>query len=67
VRGIQEAVNEYDGYAQPVLELLERGSPDEEVAAYLTCIESERMGLKPQRDKNHDVAALMRELHAVFA
>ena len=66
VRGIEEAKDEYDSYASPVLELLERGSADEEVAAYLTCVETERMELNPQRDKNADVAALLRELHALI-
>ncbi len=67
VRGIEEAADEYDSYALPVFELLERGSSSQEVAAYLTCIESERMGLKPQRDRADEVATLLRELNALFA
>lgn len=67
VRGIAEAVDEYDDYAPPVLRLLKSGSSEQEVAAYLTYIESERMELKPQRDRNLDVAAVLRELHALFA
>ena len=67
VRGIEEAKDEYDSYASPVLELLERGSAEEEVADYLTCVETERMALKPQRDKNGNVAALLRALHALIA
>jgi hypothetical protein len=67
VRGIEEAKDEYDSYASPVLELLERGSAEDEVADYLTCVETERMGLKAHRDKNSDVAALLRELHALVA
>ena len=65
VRGIEEAHDEYDSYATPVLELLERAAPDEEVGAYLTYVEVERMGLKPHKDNNEDVAALLRELHAL--
>jgi len=65
VRGVEEAHDEYDSYATPVLELLERGSSDEEVGAYLTYVEVERMGLTPHKDKNEDVAALLRELHAL--
>ena len=67
VRGIEEAKDEYDSYASPVLKLLESRSPDEEVAAYLTCVETERMGLEPHRDKNADVAVLLKELHALVA
>jgi hypothetical protein len=67
VRGIAEAKDEYDSYASPVLELLERGSAEEEVADYLTCVETERMALAAHRDKNADVAALLRELHALVA
>ena len=67
VRGIEEAVDEYDSYALPVFELLERGSSSQEVAAYLTHVESERMELKPHRDKADEVATLLRELHALFA
>ena len=64
---IEEAKDEYDSYVSPVLELLERGSAEEEVADYLTCVETERIGLKPQQDKNGDVAALLKELHALIA
>ncbi len=63
VRGIAEAADEYDSYAEPLLELLELGSPADELAAYLTAVESERMGLAAHRGKNEDVAALLRELH----
>jgi len=35
IRGIAEAVDEYDSYAQPILELLELGSPADELASYL--------------------------------
>lgn len=65
VRGIEEAGDEYDSYAPAVLELLERAAPDERIAHYLTSIESEWMGLKPNPHKNEDVASLLRELHAL--
>ncbi len=67
VRGIEEAADEYDSYAVPVFELLERRSPSQEIAAYLTYIESERMELKPHRDRADEVAILLMELHAQFA
>ncbi len=65
VGGIIEARNEYDSYALPLLEMLERGAPDEEVADYLTSIEANRMGLKANTNKNADIAAMLRELHAI--
>lgn len=67
VRGCEGAEDEYDSYAAAVLELLECGSGDEEVTDYLTCLETERMGLNPHRDKNADVAAFLRELFALVA
>jgi hypothetical protein len=67
VRGATGAIGEYDSYAPSALALLEQGCPVDEIAAYLGSVESERMGLKPHRDKNEDVAALLRELHALLA
>lgn len=66
VRGVEEAKGEYDGYAAPVLKLLESGS-GEEVAAYLAYVEAERMLLEPRPENNSDVAALLIELHALVA
>jgi len=63
--GNREAKDEYDSYATPVFELLESGCPGEEVAAYLTCVETERMELPPHSAKNEDVAGLLKELHAL--
>lgn len=65
VRGVAEAIDEYDSYAPAVLELLGRGAPEEEVADYLTHIVRDRMGLEPNLDKNMDVAALLAGLHAI--
>ncbi|MGE5064682.1 MAG: hypothetical protein ACM3IG_11505 [Myxococcales bacterium] len=67
VRGAEGTIDEYDSYATSVLALLERPSPVEEIAAYLGSVESERMGLKPHRDKNEDVAVLLRELHTLLS
>lgn len=67
VRGVEEARDEYDSYAPNVLELLERASPEEEIAAYLGWVEVERMGLTQHPERNADVAALMKELHLLFA
>jgi hypothetical protein len=67
VRGIEEATDEYDSYVPSVLELLERGSADEEVAQYLTSVEREQMQLTPHPSRNENVAALLRELHSLLA
>ncbi|QAY78152.1 hypothetical protein [Sphingosinicella sp. BN140058] len=65
VRGIPEAADEYDSYALTVLAMLERGTPDREVADYLTSVERDRMGLRARPDKNEDIAAMLRELHSI--
>ena len=65
VRGIEDAIDEYDRYAPAVLALLDRETGDEEVGAYLTYVETERMGLPSHKQKNEDVAALLRKLHAL--
>jgi hypothetical protein len=62
VGGVPETADEYDRYAGPVLELLNRAATNAEVADYLTKVEDEWMGLTPNRDRNEDVAALLREL-----
>ncbi|WP_197274474.1 hypothetical protein [Novosphingobium sp. AAP83] len=67
VRGVEEARDEYDSYAPNVLELLERSSPEDEVAAYLGWVEVERLGLPHHPDRNADVAALLMELRRLFA
>ena len=67
VRGMEGAADEYDSYAPKLLAMLERGAGDQEVADHLTQIEQERMGLQPDREKNADVAAMLRELHSITA
>ena len=67
VRGAPGALDEYDNYALPVLEMLERSALDQEIADYLSFIEQEWIGLQPNRDRNMDVAAMLRELHAIVA
>ncbi|MHB9879911.1 hypothetical protein ACSMXM_09630 [Pacificimonas sp. ICDLI1SI03] len=66
VRGIGEAADEYDSYALPVLGILERSAPDEQVANFLTSVETERMGIEPDTSKNADLAVMLRELHAIY-
>jgi hypothetical protein len=65
VGGVEEVKDEYDSYALPVLGMLERFAADEEVSNYLTSIEVDLMGLKASIDKNANIAAMLRELHAI--
>ena len=64
VRGVVEAVDEYDGYLAPTLRLLERGASDEEIAAYLDWVALEYMGLPTVPVPSVDFA---RRLRAWFA
>jgi hypothetical protein len=45
VNDTPEAADEYDGYIDPVLDLLNAKAGSDEVAAYLRKVETERMGL----------------------
>ncbi|RYG98865.1 MAG: hypothetical protein EON58_05810 [Alphaproteobacteria bacterium] len=65
VRGIPEAIDEYDGYAPAVFELLQRHAPIPEIADYLIHITRDRMGLEPDQNKSLDVAALLTGLHTI--
>jgi hypothetical protein len=60
------AADEYDRYAGPVLEMLNRSASDGEVAAYLTKVESEWMGLTPKPEINEDIASMLRELRGLM-
>lgn len=66
VRGIEQAKDEYDSYALPVLGMLEISAVDEQIADYLTEVERDWMGLDPNPDKNADIAAMLRELHTTW-
>ncbi|WP_010161186.1 hypothetical protein [Sphingomonas sp. PAMC 26617] len=67
VRGIPEAVDEYDSYAPAVLELLESGASDQHIADYLTGVTRDRMELRPNLKAHEDIAAMLRELYAIDA
>lgn len=67
VRGIPEAVDEYDSYAPAVLELLESGASDQSIADYLTGITRDRMELRIDQKAYADIAAMLRELHTIDA
>lgn len=65
VRGIPEAVDEYDSYAPAVLQMLETGASDQQIADYLTSVVRDRMGLRPNPKADEDIAAMLRELYAI--
>ena len=67
VRGIPEAVDEYDSYAPAVLELLESGASDRSIADYLTGVTRDRMELRPDPKAHANIAAMLRELHGINA
>ena len=51
VSGFEKALAEYDRYAPTVFALLDRETDNEEVGAYLTDVQTERMGLSPHKKK----------------
>jgi len=65
VRGIPEAVDEYDSYAPAILQMLETGASDRQIAEYLTDIVRDRMELRPNPKADEDIAAMLRELYAI--
>ena len=65
VRGIPEAVDEYDSYAPAVLQMLETGASDQQIADYLTSVVRDRMELRPNPKADEDIAAMLRELYAI--
>ena len=67
VRGIPEAVDEYDSYAPAVLQMLETGASDQHIADYLTSVVRDRMELRPNPKADEDIAAMLRELYAIGA
>jgi len=66
VRGIAGAVDEYDMYAQKVLDLLEADAPAEQIASYLGSVVRDRMELPMRRDRDEDVSVLLKQLFAVI-
>lgn len=65
VRGIPEAVDEYDSYAPAVLRMLETGASDRHIADYLTSVVRNRMELRPNPKADDDIAAMLRALYAI--
>lgn len=56
VKGEPMAECEYGTYAGRVASMLVRGSNEDAVADYLSRVEAERFGVKPDPGRNHKVA-----------
>ena len=54
-----EARDEYRGYLLQVFGLLREGADEAKIAAYLTGITQERLGLSPRSDHDLEVACLL--------
>jgi hypothetical protein len=59
VNGIPQARDEYDSYLPQVFSMLIERKSEDEIAAYLTGIESKRMGLAPRPEKASQVASIL--------
>ena len=59
VSGIPQARDEYHGYLPQVFSLMRGGAQESEIAAYLTAISTERMGLPARPDRDGKVARLL--------
>jgi hypothetical protein len=67
VRGVPEAADEYDTYVGQIGRRLREGAPAEEIAAYLTWVEEEWMGVgrsAAARSSNNALAARLRTWYA---
>ena len=54
-----EARDEYRGYLPQVFGLLRQGADESKIAAYLTAVTTDRMGLSPRSDHDNEVARLL--------
>jgi hypothetical protein len=61
------ARDEYHGYVPQFFGLLKKGSPAEKNAAFLTAIETDRMGLQAGLEKAAEVADVLLEWEEVFS
>ena len=64
VQDAPEAADEYDSYAFEIFTMLHAATPPtaEEIAAYLTLMETEHMGLDSRPAHNRRIAAMIQEL-----
>jgi hypothetical protein len=65
VRGIGEAVDEYDMYAPQVLKMLRADASVEQIADYLTSVVRDRMELPVRADRDKDVSFMLQQLFAI--
>lgn len=59
VSGVPQARDEYHGYLPRVFGMLREGSSESQIAAHLTLITSERMGLSPRMEHDRQVARIL--------
>lgn len=59
VNSIPQARDEYHEYLPQVFSMLRDGANESAIAAYLTSLTTERMGLSPRPDHDRDVARVL--------
>ena len=59
INSIPQARDEYHGYLPQVFGMLRDGADESAIAAYLTAVSTERMGLSPRPDHDRDVARVL--------
>lgn len=59
VSAFAECRDEYHAYLPQVFGLVREGADESKIAAYLTAVATERMGLSPRPEHDHEVARLL--------
>ncbi|WP_277981526.1 hypothetical protein [Sphingomonas phyllosphaerae] len=65
VRRIEEAADEYDGYAPCLLEMLRADAPAAQIAEYLSTVVRDRMELPAEPDRDMDLASMLQQMFVV--
>jgi hypothetical protein len=59
INSVPQARDEYHGYLPKVFGMLREGADESQIAAYLTTVTTERMGLSPRTNHDRDVARIL--------
>jgi hypothetical protein len=59
INSVPQARDEYHGYLPKVFGMLREGADESQIAAYLTTVTIERMGLSPRTNHDRDVARIL--------
>lgn len=59
VNGVPQARDEYHPYLPQVFGMLREGADESKIAAYLTLVTTERMGLSARPDRDREVARVL--------